>query len=86
MVVVLTLRIFPSEVGADLDELKRKVRAALPEGVRIHRFSEEPIAFGLVALVADVVLPEEGDPEVVEKSIRGVEGVSNIQALMVRRA
>lgn len=85
--VVLTIRILPKEAGADLDGLRKRIEASLPRGTYVHRTSEEPIAFGLVALVADVVMPEEeGGSEVVENAIKSVDGVSSIQVLMVRRA
>lgn len=84
--VVLTVKIFPTEAGADLKALGEKIKAALPEGVSVYRFSEEPIAFTLVALIADIIMPEEGGTEAVEKALTSVEGVKNIQVLMVRKA
>jgi len=53
----------------------------------VQRFDEEPIAFGLVALIAHVVMPEnvEGIMDRVEEAIKSVELVSEIQVLKVIR-
>ncbi|MEM0050854.1 MAG: elongation factor 1-beta, partial [Candidatus Bathyarchaeia archaeon] len=57
--VVVSLKIFPADIDVNLDALKEKIRSALPSYASIYKFEEEPIAFGLVALIAHVVLPED---------------------------
>ncbi len=85
--VLASIKIFPDDANIDLSILKSKVQTALPQGATVQKFEEEPIAFGLVALVAHVTLPEdaEGKMEEVEEAIRGVEQVSEIQVLRVGR-
>jgi translation elongation factor aEF-1 beta len=70
-----------------LNGLKTKVQEALPAGSAVEKFEEEPVAFGLVALIAHVVLPEnvEGKMDQVEAAIQAVDLVSQIQVLNVRR-
>jgi len=53
----------------------------------VQRFDEEPVAFGLVALIAHVVLPEDaaGHMEQVEEAIRSIDAVSEIQVLRMGR-
>jgi translation elongation factor aEF-1 beta len=67
--------------------LKAKIQASLPADSTVQRFEEEPIAFGLVALIAHVLLPEdvEGKMDQVEEAIRSVELVSEIQVQRVVR-
>ena len=85
--VISSFRILPSEPETDLNALKEAIKKAMPEGVQTQRFSEEPIAFGLVALHVDIVMPEDasGVMDKVEEILRRVDGVSQIDALMVRR-
>jgi len=85
--VLASIKIFPSDANIDLSGLKAKIQASLPAGVTVQRFEEEPIAFGLVALIAHVLLPEdvEGKMDQVEEAIRSVELVSEIQVQRVVR-
>ena len=84
--VVAQIKIFPTETTVDLAELRKKVEKALPPGATVARFDEEPIAFGLVALVVRVAMPEaEGQMDRVEDALKSVESVSEIQVVNVWR-
>jgi len=85
--VVVSVKIFPSDVTIDLAVLKEKVEKNLPEYASVYKFDEEPIAFGLVALIAHIVIPEEksGGLEEIEERLQKINEVSEIQTLMVRR-
>lgn len=85
--VLASIKVFPSDANVDMGILKSKVQASLPTGSSIQRFEEEPVAFGLVALIAHVILAEdvEGKMDQVEEAIRGVDWVSEIQIQSVRR-
>ncbi|MEM1586073.1 MAG: elongation factor 1-beta [Candidatus Bathyarchaeia archaeon] len=85
--VVVSLKVFPSDISVNLDALKEKIKNALPSYASVYKFEEEPIAFGLVALIAHIVLPEDlsGGLDEVEKRIREIMDVSDIQTVMVRR-
>jgi len=84
--VVAQIKIFPTETTVDLGDLRKKIEAALPSQTSVARFDEEPIAFGLVALVARVVMPEEeGRMEKVEEALKSVENVGEIQVVNVWR-
>jgi elongation factor 1-beta len=84
--VLVVFKIFPEGVEVDLNKLKRKIQSSLPTNISIHKFEDEPIAFGLVAIIAYVLLPEEdGNVDLVEDSIKAVNGVSEIETIMVRR-
>lgn len=82
-----SIKIFPTDANIDLSALKSKIQSSLPAGSTVQKFEEEPIAFGLVALIAHVVLPEDagGIMDQVEDAIRGVDLVSEIQVLRVGR-
>jgi elongation factor 1-beta len=84
--VVAQVKIFPTETTVDLGELRKKIEKALPPETTIARFDEEPIAFGLVALVASVVMPEEeGRMDKVEEALKSVENVGEIQVVNLWR-
>jgi len=81
------LKVYPSDVGLDLERMKEDIRGVIPEGTSIQKYENEPIAFGLVAIVAYVLIPEdrEGLMDEVENRIRGVGGVGNVEVWMVGR-
>ena len=85
--VLASIKIFPNDANLDLNVLKSKVQQCLPAGSTVQKFEEEPVAFGLVALIAHVVLPDdaEGKMDQVEEAIRSVDSVSEIQVLRVGR-
>ncbi len=85
--VVASIKIFPEDIVIGPDKLKEAIGKAIPEGTSIYRIDEEPIAFGLVALIAHVIMPEEGGDALgkVEEALRKVKGVSEVETLLVRR-
>jgi translation elongation factor aEF-1 beta len=85
--ILALIKIFPSDANIDLSALKAKIQGSLPAGSTVQKFDEEPVAFGLVVLIAHVVLPEDagGTMEQIENAIRGVDLVSEIQVLRVGR-
>ncbi len=86
--IVISFKIFPSEAKVDLNVLKEKIEKHLPKFASVHGFAEEPIAFGLSALIAHIVLPEDrsGVLDEVESSLLEIKEVSQIETIMVRRA
>jgi len=85
--IVISFRIFPSEATVDLNLLKEKIEKGLPEFASIHGFAEEPIAFGLKALITHIILPEDrhGVLDEVESYLLKIGEISQIETLMVRR-
>jgi elongation factor 1-beta len=85
--IVVSLKIFPSDINISLNLLKTKIEKTLPDDVSVHKFEEEPIAFGLIALIAHIVMPEERSRllDEIENSLREINEVSEIETIMVRR-
>ena len=85
--VLVSIKIFPQDAPADMTALKDKVRKTLDGKASIYKYEEEPIAFGLVALVAHVLVPEEaqGRMDEVEELLKGISGVSEVQVMVSRR-
>jgi elongation factor 1-beta len=85
--VIITYKIFPIGIEVNFDDLKKKIEASLPNFTSVDGYGEEPIAFGLKALLAQIRFPEDktGLLEEVEKKLEGIGDISQLQTLMVRR-
>lgn len=85
--IIVSYKIFPTDITVNFDELKAKIEKSLPKSTSIYGYAEEPIAFGLNALIAHIKLPEDetGILDTLEKNLEGIKEVSQIQTLTVRR-
>jgi elongation factor 1-beta len=85
--VLITYKIFPSDVVENFDDLKKKIEKCLPEFSSVEGYGEEPIAFGLKVLLVQLKFPEDktGILDELETRLGEVEGISQVQTLMVRR-
>lgn len=80
--VLLTLKILPSDINVNIKELKEKI----VKKINSVSIEEEPIAFGLVALIASILIEDkEGEVERIEKIIKEVEGVGEVEVIEVTR-
>ncbi|MEM3458028.1 MAG: elongation factor 1-beta [Candidatus Bathyarchaeia archaeon] len=85
--VVIVYKIFPKEVIDNFDPLKKKIEKTLPEFASVRGYGEEPIAFGLKALLVQITFPEDktGILEELEKKLESMNEISQVQTVMVRR-
>ncbi len=85
--MVATLRILPESVETNLDDLEKAVRKLVPSHMELYKSEREPIAFGLEALRIMVLTTDDdkGDITPLEESIRGLEAVSEVEVVDVRR-
>ena len=85
--VLVSIKIFPSETTTDMNVLKDRVRKILEGKASIYKYEEEPVAFGLIALIAHVLVPEEvqGRMDEVEDLLKQTDGVSEVQVMVSRR-
>ena len=86
--IVVSYKIFPTGLEVDLEKLKENIKQSLPSDVEVYGYSIEPIAFGLNALIAHIILPEDqsGILEKLEENLNNIPEISQIQTIMVRRA
>jgi elongation factor 1-beta len=85
--MLASIKILPAEAGIDLDPIKEEIRNSLPEDAKLYKMMEEPIAFGLVALIVHLILPED-NPEIMdklEKALKLIKGIGEIQVLRMSR-
>jgi len=85
--VLVTYKVFPEDIMPSFDDLKTKIKAILPEFSSIEGYGEEPVAFGLVALLVQVRFPEDktGIVDEFEEKLAKIPGVSQAQTLQIRR-
>ena len=84
--VAAKIKIMPSGMDIDLTRLKENLKKVIPQGARIHGFSEEPVAFGPKALIAVVKVGDiEGGTEKVEEAFGKVEGVESVSVVELGR-
>jgi translation elongation factor aEF-1 beta len=85
--VVVTYKIFPTDIINDFGDMKKKLESNVPTHASVHGYGEELVAYGLKALLVQVKFPEDetGLLEQFEKRLETMEGVSQIETLMVRR-
>ncbi|QSG13928.1 Translation elongation factor EF-1beta [Halapricum desulfuricans] len=76
----------PNSPDVDLDALQERLEQSLPEGAKINGFERDEVAFGLVALLPTVIVPDEsGGTESVEEAFGEVEDVESVSVENVGR-
>ncbi len=85
--IKVVYKVFPEDIVHSFDALKKQVEKCLPNSSSIEGYGEEPIAFGLKALLIQVTFPEDktGIVDEFETELGKIEGVSQVQTVMVRR-
>ena len=86
--VIVTYKVFPEDIMESFDEMKKKIENCLPKFALLEGYGEEPIAFGLKALLVQVRFPEDktGIVDEFETELGKIEHVSQVQTLFVRRS
>ena len=84
---MVTYKVFPTDIVDDFGPMKKRLETKLPASASVHGYGEELVAYGLKALLVQVKFPEDqtGLVDQFEKNLETMEGVSQVQTLMVRR-
>jgi elongation factor 1-beta len=81
------IRIMPTSPEVDLERLKKTAGVIIERmGGKNCKFEEEPIAFGLKAIIPFFAWPEELELESLERFLSKIEQVSSVQTIDMRRA
>ena len=84
--VLTTMKIMPDSPEIDLEAIKATIKDSMPEGAEINDIAEEPIAFGLVAVILSFITEDgEGGSEAVEEMVSAIDGVASIEITAVGR-
>jgi elongation factor 1-beta len=83
---VIRMKILPEDTTTDLEKLTETVGGLLPKPAQIRGHKIEPIAFGLSAVIADIVAPEEeGMIDKIEEIVSKAPQVSQYEVIAVSR-
>lgn len=84
---LVTFKVMPDSPETDLEKLKESLTkiAESNQGKNIN-FDEQPVAFGLKALMTSFAIPEDKELDPVENAISETEHVSSVQITDMRRA
>lgn len=81
-----TVKVMPDGPKRDLQALGKGLAAKVPRSMKLEGLREEPVAFGLKALIASVTLEDaEGGTDSLEDAWSRIEGVQSVQVLEVSR-
>lgn len=85
--LLVVLKILPTDIDVNLEELKDRISANLPREYEVKGYELIPIAFGLNALRLYIFMPEdvEGGTEPLENIIQNVDGVSQVEVELIHR-
>ncbi len=86
-IAAIILRVMPDSPQTDLEEIKSALTTNLEaEGAQNISFQEEPVAFGLKAIMAKFAWPEEKETGLAEDAAKKVDNVSSAIISDYRRA
>ncbi len=84
--VATQVKVMPASPDIDLEELEDRLAAALPDGAELNDTAHDAVAFGLTAIIAMVVIPDDaGGTEAVEEAFAAVDGVESVSVENVTR-
>ena len=81
--VIIGFKVMPATVEENLDRIEKEIR----ERIKPQKMSREDIAFGLVAIhIVKIVEDAEGTLDVVEKQLRSIKGVGEVEVTGISRS
>jgi elongation factor 1-beta len=80
-------KIMPESLEISLEEVLKKAKEIIEQKNGVFSHSEEqPIAFGLKALIVSLAYPESSEIEELENSLKEMSGISSVEMIDYRRA
>ena len=86
-VAAVIVKIMPSSPEVDLDKIKSSAKELMEEqGAKNISFEEQPIAFGIVAIILKMAWDEEKNTDLIDNTLSKIEGVTSVSIEDYRRA
>lgn len=86
-IAAVKIKIMPLSPEVDLEKIKNKTKTLVEQkGGKNCKFEEEPIAFGLKAIIVFFAWSEEQELEELERALGKIEEISSVQVIDMRRA
>ncbi|MCF7800323.1 elongation factor 1-beta [Candidatus Babeliales bacterium] len=84
---LIKIKIMPTSPDIDLEKIKNSAHSVISENKGSNiMFDEEPIAFGLKAVIAAFDISEDDPMEPLEEALRKIENVNSAEVIDMRRA
>lgn len=84
---LIKIKIMPTSPEVNLEEIKTKAKEVIEQiKGKVDNFEEEPIAFGLKAVILSFAMDESKELKQIEDSLKKIENVNSIQIIDMRRA
>lgn len=86
-IAAIKIKLMPSSPDINLEEIKEKAKLVVEKGEGKNvSFEEEPVAFGLKAIIVFFALDESKELEPIENELREIENISSAELIDLRRA
>lgn len=80
-------KIMPSSPETNLEEMKKNIQETIEsENAKNISFEEEPIAFGLKAVIVSFAIDESQELNPIEEKIKKIPNINSLQLIDMRRA
>ena len=85
-IVGVQFKIMPTSPSVNLEKIKENAKKIIEKYGGVSRsYIEEPIAFGLKAIIAFFSYDESKDTEEIEEALREIEDVQSVQMIDIRK-
>jgi len=85
--LLLKAKILPTGTEVDLDNIAKKIGSVLKDGIKLLKYTKEPLAFGLYFINGEFSLDDkEGQMDSLENAVRSIDGVGEFEVLGMSRA
>jgi len=86
-IVIVQMKLMPSSTDANLEAIKSKAKEIINSMHKTEvKVEEQPIAFGLKAIILSFAWNDEVETEKLEAELSKIENVSSVETLDIRKA